>query len=339
MRGASLPYHLRPHKSVDRRLFLDLLTRIERWTPLNNYVYLSMGAYPLEDHKLVHRLIGIKQLIAFDLDEEIVARQRFNRPLETCHCLRRTADDLISNLEGILAECQFADDSGIIIWLDYTSPRQIGHQIREFEALLNKLRAGDVVRVTVNAQPNAFLDPEAPGDSPLRVTEKMGRQFENLRRWIGEFLPADTSAGDLTVDELPRTISKSFAAATLKALPVTGAITFCPLSIIRYADGQQMLSITGVVVDRTEKEAMLKRLDLETWPFASSEWVQIHQLVVPALTVRERLFLERAVVSKTSQELTSELGFEKASDVSIIDFLESYKNYYRFYPTLLAAEL
>ena len=31
MRGASVPYHLRPHKSVDRRLFLDLLMRFERW--------------------------------------------------------------------------------------------------------------------------------------------------------------------------------------------------------------------------------------------------------------------------------------------------------------------
>ena len=106
---------MRPHKSVDRRLFLDLLTRFERWVPLINHVYVSMGAYPLEDHKLVHRLIGIKQLVAFDLDDEIVARQRFNRPVETCHCLRRTADDLIADLEGVLSECHFADAAGIII--------------------------------------------------------------------------------------------------------------------------------------------------------------------------------------------------------------------------------
>ena len=298
-----------------------------------------MGAYPLEDHKLVHRLIGIKQLVAFDLDEEIVARQRFNRPLETCHCLRRTADDLISNLESILADIQFEADSGIIIWLDYTSPRQLGHQIREFEALLNKLRAGDVVRVTVNAHPNAFLDPQAPGDSPLRVAEKMGKQFENLRRWIGEFLPADTSVGDLTVDGLPRTISQIVCCRGAKGASGHRQNHFLPPF-----DYQIRGWATDAVDywgrrDRTEREAMLNRLDLGTWPFASSDWVQIHQLVVPALTLRERLFLERAVTSKTSQELTAELGFEKASDVSIIDFLESYKNYYRFYPTLLAAEL
>ena len=167
----------------------------------------------------------------------------------------------------------------------------------------------------------------------------MERQFDNLRRWIGEFLPSDTSAAEMTVDGLPQTISRSFAAAALKALPVNGAIPFCPLSIIRYADGQQMLSITGAVVQRTKKQAMLKQLDLDTWPFSSSEWTQIHQLVVPALTIRERIFLERGVTGKTSEELISELGFEKASDVGIADFLESYKNYYRFYPTLFSAEL
>jgi hypothetical protein len=339
MRGASVPYHLRPHKSVDRRLFLDLLTRFERWTPLNGYVYVSMGAYPLEDHKLVHRLIGINQLLAFDFDEEIVARQRFNKPVETCHCVQSTADELIANLEHILVECQFTQPAGIIMWLDYTNPRQIGYQVREFEALLNKLRTGDLVRITVNAHPNAFLDAQIPGGSPLRAAEKMEKQLENLRRWIGEFLPADTSADDMTIERLPQAISRSFAAAALKALPVAGPLTFCPLSVIRYADGQQMLSITGAVVARTDREAMLERLDLETWPFASVEWSIVHQLVVPALTIRERLFLERGVTSKTPEELIAELGFERASDVEIADFLESYKYYYRFYPTLLAADL
>ena len=73
MSGASIPYHLRPHKSVDRRLFLDLLTRYERWKPLADYIYISMGAYPLEDHKLVHRHLGISRLISFDLENDTVA--------------------------------------------------------------------------------------------------------------------------------------------------------------------------------------------------------------------------------------------------------------------------
>lgn len=339
MSGASIPYHLRPHKSVDRRLFLDLLTRFERWRPLDDYVYLSMGAYPLEDHKLVHRHLGITRLIAFDLEEEIVARQKFNKPIETCHCITKKSGDLISELDAILNECSFSEPSGIIVWLDYTSPGQIGHQIREFEALLNKLRAGDLVRVTVNAQPSAFLDQQPPGAGPLLVTEKQEKQFKNLKSRIGEFLPSETSPDSMTQEGLPLAISKSFGAAALKALPVTGDNVFCPLSIIRYADGEQMLSITGAIIPRSERDAFLKRLDLGSWPFASTDWSSIHRLLVPALTIRERLFLEKGILSTAPVDLVSQLGFETAADIRMDEFLDSYKSYYRFYPTLLSVDV
>jgi hypothetical protein len=298
-----------------------------------------MGAYPLEDHKLIHRHLGITRLIAFDLEEGIVARQKFNRPIEACHCLHKKSGELISNLDSILTDCSFSEPQGLIVWLDYTKPGQLGHQIREFETLLDKLRDGDIVRVTVNAQPNDLLEPQAPGASPLLVTEKQDKQFKNLKSRIGEFLPSETSPVDMTQEGLPLAISKSFGAAALKALPVTGENIFCPLSIIRYADGEQMLSITGAVVARSSKEALVEKLDMKSWPFASTDWSNVHRLLVPALTIRERLFLERGVMSKSTADLVSELGFEAASDIQIDEFLESYKSYYRFYPTLLSAEI
>jgi hypothetical protein len=193
--------------------------------------------------------------------------------------------------------------------------------------------------VTVNAQPNALLEPQAPGADPLLVTEKREKQFKNLKSRIGEFLPSETSPDDMTQEGLPLAISRSFGAAALKALPVTGENIFCPLSIIRYADGEQMLSITGAVIARSDKDAFLKKIDLESWPFASTDWSNVHHLLVPALTIRERLFLERGVMSKSPADLVSELGFGAASDIQIDEFLESYKSYYRFYPTLLSAEI
>ncbi len=339
MSGASIPYHLRPHKSVDRRLFIDLLARFERWKPLAEYVYVSMGAYPLEDHKLVHRHLGITRLIAFDFEDGIVARQKFNRPIDTCHCVCKKSDELISELDAVLKEATFVEPKGIVVWLDYTDPKQIGHQVREFEALLNKLRAGDLVRVTVNAQPNGLVDLQPPGTAPLPVGDKREKQLKNLKSRIGEFLPQDISADSMTEEGLPLAISRAFGAAALKALPVTGKNTFCPLSIIRYADGEQMLSLTGVIVARNDKGELLEKLDLASWPFGSTDWSKVHRLLVPALTIRERLFLEKEILSKPPSDLVFELGFEAAADVKMTEFLENYKNYYRFYPTLLSAEL
>jgi len=51
------------------------------------------------------------------------------------------------------------------------------------------------------------------------------------------------------------------------------------------------------------------------------------------------LFLEREVLRRGTKRLISQLGFEKASDIPIADFLKVYKKYYRFYPSLLSADI
>lgn len=337
MSGASLPYHLRPHKAVDRRIFVDLLGRIERWQPLDDHVYVSMGAYPLEDHKLVHRVIGITRLLAFDYEDAVVARQKFNRPVGSCQCVKFKSGELIDNLDQILADNGFDDAAGVVAWLDYTDPKKLGEQVREFQSLLDKLSAGDVVRVTVNAHPRELI--EQTSDRPIPTAEKRGQQFEALRTRIGEFLPSWATADHMTAEGLPTVIAEAFAKAALAAFPVGSDNTFIPLSIVRYADGLQMLSVTGMVIARDHQEECLERLGLETWPFASMDWSSVHHLVVPDLTLRERLFLEREIVSSTPAEIIDSLGFEDASGLAVADFIGAYKNYYRFYPTLLAAEV
>jgi len=337
MSGASIPYHLRPHKAVDRRIFLDLLGRLERWRPLEKYVYVSMGAYPLEDHKLMHRILGITKLIAFDMEGDIVARQKFNKPLGNCHCLERTSGQVVDAFDVLLTECGFAEAEGAIVWLDYTDPKKLGEQIREFQTLLANLNVGDVLRVTVNAQPNELF--HSAGEKPQTKEEKREKQFQVLGSRIKDYLPSWAAAAHMTAEDLPKVIAGSFSAAALKALPATGNNMFRPLSVVRYADGVQMLSITGTIVERSMESDMLARLRLDTWPFASDKWLDIHNLVVPDLTVRERLYLEREIVSKTAEDIVKDLGFEDASGVKVRDFIETYKNYYRFYPTLLAAEL
>jgi hypothetical protein len=298
-----------------------------------------MGAYPLEDHKLIHRHLGINQLVAFDLDKNIVARQTFNRPIETCYCLHKESGDLISNLDSILKDCSFTSNNGIIIWLDYTDPKKIAHQFQEFQALLGKLRTGDLVRITVNAHPHSLLNAQSDGDQPMQAAQRRDNQFKNLSEKIGDFLPSGTSADQMTRDELPRIISRALGAAALKVLPATGENTFCPLSIIRYADGVQMLSVTGTVTARKDVDEMLTKIDLEAWPFASVDWSKVHPLLVPVLTVRERLMLERGILNKSADDLVTELGFDSASDIQMAEFLESYKSYYRFYPTLISSDI
>ncbi|MCR6645864.1 MAG: hypothetical protein NVV62_15750 [Terricaulis sp.] len=73
--------------------------------------------------------------------------------------------------------------------------------------------------------------------------------------------------------------------------------------------------------------------------FAGARQLDVHQLIVPDLTLRERLFLQRDVVGKSREELVAGLGFKRAGEIEVADFLENYKRYYRFYPTLLTADV
>lgn len=340
MSAASLPYHLRPHKAVDRRLFVDLLSRAERWAPLSEAVYISMGAYPLEDHKLVHRLLGLRNLIAFDMDEHIVRRQKFNRPINSCKCMCYSSDALIADLYTILAEHGYPEPLNLIVWLDYTAPAQIGDQIREFQALIDKLKPGDIVRVTVNAHAAAlFAHKSAPGVPQPTAAEVCQKRFEKLEERIGDYLPSTVSPEMMVDEKLPQVLSLAFSQAVLNSFPPSVEDTFAPLSIVRYKDGQQMLSLAGIVIKKSDEEEMQKRMGLADWRFASTNWSTIHRLAVPDLTLRERLLLERVIGTAPLEEIKRKLGFDFAELDVGDEFLQSYEHYYRFYPSLLSAEL
>ena len=337
MSGSNIAYHLRTHKAVDRRLFIDLLTRYERERPLENAAYLSMGAYSLEDHRLIHRYLGIKRLIAFDLDEDIVSRQQFNKPIDSCHCVKKTAGELVVELDAILASCNCSDATSVIVWLDYTDPKDIGSQVREFQSLLDKLREGDVVRVTVNANPKE-LQKEVNG-APVLVSKTMQKHFSKLQNAIGDYLPSTAKASDMTFERFAVLLSQAFASAALKALPASGRTVFAPLSVVRYADTTQMLSISGVIVARDKEEHMRASMRLSSWPFGSTGWTDVKHIIAPAITLRERLFLERSVMDKSDAAIATELGFSKFGATKVEEFLDSYRKYYRFYPTMLLADV
>ena len=164
------------------------------------------------------------------------------------------------------------------------------------------------------------------------------RRLATLTDRIGDYLDVGVAAGDMTDDRLPPVLSHAFGQASLNAFPASSPLTFAPLSIVRYADGQQMLSMTGIVVPRADEAAMRDKIGLHDWRFGSHDWAQVHNLGVPDLTLRERLFLERSIGTMSVPEIKRKLGFDFGALDAGDEFQEDYQHYYRFYPNLLAAE-
>ena len=70
---------------------------------LDKDAYISMGGYPLEDHRQIHRWM-VLWLVSFDLDETTVRRQLFNRPVASCRCLLRSSEEVVEGLEQVLRD-------------------------------------------------------------------------------------------------------------------------------------------------------------------------------------------------------------------------------------------
>lgn len=202
---------------------------------------------------------------------------------------------------------------------------------------MDKLKEGDIVRVAVNAHLNLQVDSIAGSRNPTKE-EKQENIFHTIKSKMGEFLPSNVTVDDMTEAGLASVISRSFGSAAHKAFQSTGVNTFKPLSVTRYSDGTQMLSMTGMVVARAKIEEFDSKLQWSSWQFASKDWGTVHHLVVPNLTLRKRLFLKKGI-GRDAEDLIGELGFTEGSEIPLRDFLASYKNHYRFYPTLLAADV
>lgn len=339
MSGETVPYRLRPHKAVDRRLFLALLSRCERWVDLNDHVYASMGAYSLEDHKLVHRMLGVRRLLTFDMLPAVVARQKFNRPADGCRCVCLTSGQFTADVSSSVESAGIADAEGFVVWLDYTSPKEIPVQLREFQKLVAQFAPGDIVRVTVNAEFDYWAGPKKRRDgSPIPLPEKQATALKHLIDKLGEYMPNGIKAEQLDAEGTARVLSAAFGIAANKGVPARDGNLLEPISITRYADGQQMLSMTSIVVPRDDRDRMRKQMALKDWPFASTGWQDVKSLIVPDLTVRERLYLEQNA-RKTGAHIEKAVGFDFDEVTGMPGFIENFKQYYRHYPALTPVEL
>lgn len=97
------------------------------------------------------------------------------------------------------------------------------------------------------------------------------------------------SSADVTTKKYPLTLLKILKAATMECLsenPPYSPNFMLPLFSSIYADGQQMVTFTGIVLDSHEKEAKIKEA-LKNYPHNTFLWDTPSKIEIPALSVRE----------------------------------------------------
>ena len=314
-------YYLRPNKSIDRSLFIQTLIGLNNILPISEYSYLGFGSYLFDDFKLIHDTIGISKMISLEKESEEYTRAVFNKPYNCIEIINSTSSDYLSNL-------MVTDDSHGIFWLDYTAPAELGSQLADFATLLNIANANDIVRITLNANPDSLGKCKDPDKlQELRLDNLKDRVPDN-------YLFPSVTPNDVTKKKYPITLLKILKAVALESLidsPPYSPAFFLPLFSCVYADGQQMVTLTGIVLDSHEKESRIKEA-LCKYSHVNYMWDNPCRIEIPHLTLREITEINKYLPDENVKQILTE-KFPFVFSEKDEEMVDSYIEHYKFYPS------
>lgn len=336
MSGAYVAYHQRQNKAVDRQLFIDILQKLNRRIPISDSIYVGFGGAFLEDFKLIHTVFGVKKMISLEINEAAYKRQQFNLPLACIECLNIPSGDFVSDFRNLI-EAHAPRAKNNVIWLDYAKAgaTALREQLMEFEALLGKMAEGDILKITLNASPRPLFENEFDAEGRrLSVDAMKQRRSEALYNALGEdYLGVEILPEAVSINNYPKTLSAALQRASARAF-LGRDIIFQPLGTFLYADSEhKMLTLTGIIVKEKEKNKLLKEIGLKDLKLASAIWGNITEIKLPALTPREKLFIDRHLPKYSAKSIHKKLGFLfDHREVESQKILENYIKFYRQYP-------
>jgi hypothetical protein len=330
MSGEDIPYQLRPNKFIDRRMFVELLSRLIVPRGPEKYVYVSMGGRHLVDHHAIYNQLGIRAQYSFDTNANEISRQKFNRPTGNTICVVMNSADLAGKVDTIFQT--FRSKKNLIVWLDYTSVDR-RTQLQEMVQTVVKLKHGDVFRITLNANAQSLCN----GDEWKKAGAANPAEYRaaRLRAQVAEFLPTEVTS--IVERDLPKVLARCVHLAATEAERLKPNLRVEPVLITSYRDGQRMLTVTCAASERDEKENFPGKL-FGKWEFACTGWDDIQFISAPQLSLKEQYRLDTNL-HRGSKSMLASLALLPAKDeASSLEAIESYRSYHRYYPTFRHVE-
>ena len=322
-------YHLRPNKFIDRYLFLRVLSCLRKQFDIEKYRYIGFGSFMFDDFKLMHNYLSISDMISIENDPTICKRAEFNKPYKCIKIEKMTSSAFIENM---------SIEKNSIIWLDYTSPAEIGEQLADFSDLLRKMEKNDIVRITLNANPCAFNGDE-------KEPSKMhSARLKALTQKIGQYIPSNITQNDMTASKFPSFLLGCLKHAVSDIYPCLSPYQkkfLFPLFSTVYQDGQQMFTFTAILLEadsNEDKEAQERQIKeqmqaCDLCDIVKCDWDECCQINVPALTPKEVMALNNLLPDETAQKcITDTMPFFSVKTSELNELIANYIKYYKYYP-------
>ena len=269
-------YDLRPAKQCERRMMVDaFLAAMEAGFAVPSYRYVGMGANRFYDFIMIHKYLGITNMISLEHDDEMYVRAVFNRPYDFISVQQRSVNDFLLR-EG--------HTRNSIYWFDYDGSIHPGI-VQDLNTLAPKVTKGDFVFVTVSGSPPKNM-------ARLKSTE---RQIE-IEELFGD-LAGSLSSEDMENASFPVATYTILASCFKKIFSVRPEGSFQPFFSVRYADGTEMVSLGGVF-DCEERVGQLMKLLASRMPFLQTGEGGIYKIGRFDYTDKERRLFDLAVTAR-----------------------------------------
>jgi hypothetical protein len=315
-------YALRPAKAIERRMLCAAFERLHPFQRIRKYRYVGFGSIYFSDFQLLHRELGITDMLSIEKDVSAKACFRFNRPYKCIRLKFAPSTEVLPTLNW---------GRRTILWLDYDDRLNV-NILGDIATVCLRATSGSMVVISVNAQPDA-----EPSEEERVYQEATGKSFDlgdyRLRiakELIGEKLPVGTSGGDLRGEGLARVFRDVIDSAIAEQLsirnamlPVEKKIHYRQLFHFRYKDGAQMLTVGGILYRAAEGQTVAA-CDFDMLPFIRSG-PEHCSIKAPCLTAKEIRHLNSQLPTRSSGKL-------RVPGVPDAD-IQQYAEVYRFFPT------
>lgn len=307
----SINYSLRPAKSIERKMLCEGFRRLSLFSDVEAYRYVGFGSNYFSDFILVHKTLGIKNMISIERDIQNRTRFEFNRPFDCIEIKFGESNEILPALSW--------KDIRTILWLDYDGKLE-NSILTDVGNFFANAVSGSMIVITVN------VEADSQNENPLRKLEsrvgedKVPRDVE--KKSLVGWKMADTSRR-IIVNEILEVLN-----ARNGALPTGSKLQYQQLFNFHYRDGARMLTIGGLLYDEGQESKVSGAFD--RLPFIRSD-SESYLIEVPNLTYREMRHLDSQLPNCGYDDLDAQ-GIPEA------DF-NKYSRTYRYFPTYTEAEM
>lgn len=316
-------YNLRPAKSVERKMLCEALKKLVIFADLKEYKYVGFGATFFTDFLLMHKSLGINDLISIEKEKNDKKRFEFNCPYSCVKLYFGDANDVLPKISWT---------KKMVLWLDYDYSLKES-MLTDIGTFVSRAQSGSVIFITIDAEPDKLPDKEG---------EKS--RYEQLMERIDKVkIPINVKEKDLDRKNYPRVcydiVNNEIDEVLSKrngGLEDKNKLVYKQLFNFYYKDSSPMLSIGGILY--AEKDStQIEKCHFEGLGFTKckKDKYEPYKISVPNLTFREMRSIDKFMPSTNISKVRKEgkLNFLEPEKI------KNYGDIYRYVPNFVEAEI